>query len=60
MDYLGHVISEHGVAMDQQKVEAVAAWPQPRSARDLRDLLGLAGYYRRFIKGFGTIATPLT
>jgi hypothetical protein len=60
VDYLGHVISEHGVAMDQQKVEAVAAWPQPRSARDLRDLLGLAGYYRRFIKGFGTIAAPLT
>ncbi|XP_066384977.1 uncharacterized mitochondrial protein AtMg00860-like [Miscanthus floridulus] len=46
--------------MDQSKVEAVTSWPQPRSARGLHGFLGLAGYYRCFIKNFGAITTPLT
>ena len=57
--YLDHVISA-GVAMGGDKVDAVASWPTSRSACGLRGFLGLAGYYRKFICDFGTIATPLT
>jgi len=46
--------------MDPAKVKAVEDWPQPRSARAVRGFLGLAGYYRKFVHGFGTIAAPLT
>lgn len=60
VSYLGHVVSGQGVAMDTSKVEAITSWPTPASVRALRGFLGLAGYYRRFIKDFGSIAAPLT
>ena len=46
--------------MDVDKVQAVRTWPQPQSVRALRGFLGLAGYYRRFIKDYGILAAPLT
>jgi hypothetical protein len=58
--YLGHVILTSGVAMDADKVAAVASWPTPRSAQGLRGCLGHARYYRKFIHDFGVIAAPLT
>ena len=46
--------------MDSQKIEAVKALPRPTSATDIRSFLGLAGYYRRFVEGFSSIASSLT
>ena len=57
--YLGHVVSAQGVATDPSKTEVIWRWPRPTSERELRSFLGLAGYYRRFVKGFSKIATPL-
>ncbi|VVA35062.1 PREDICTED: retrotransposon, partial [Prunus dulcis] len=60
VNFLGHVISADGVYVDPQKVEAVVNWPQPTSVTEVQSFLGLAGYYRRFVEGFSTIAAPLT
>ncbi|XP_078472915.1 LOW QUALITY PROTEIN: uncharacterized protein LOC144734543 [Lampetra planeri] len=58
--YLGHRVSEAGVSTDPEKVRAVVDWPRPRNLTEIRSFLGLATYYRRFVKGFSEIARPLT
>lgn len=59
MEYLGHIISGHGVSTDEHKIQAVKEWPTPKNAKQVRVFLGLAGYYRKFIKNYGMISRPL-
>jgi len=60
VQFMSHVISAHGIAVDPAKVEAVVKWESAKSATKIRSFVGLAGYYRRFIEGFSKIMAPLT
>ena len=58
--FIGHVVSEQGVAVDPAKIEAVMKWEPPKNVTEVRSFLGLAGYYRRFVEGFSKLAMPMT
>jgi hypothetical protein len=60
VDYCGVNVSAKGISVHQDKVQAVSEWPIPKSVRDIRSFLGLAGYYRRFIPNYAAIARPMT
>jgi hypothetical protein len=57
---LEHIISKDGIIVDPKKIEAIREWPVPKNVIEVRSFMGLAGYYRRFIKGFSKIAHPIT
>jgi len=60
VQFLGHVVSNEGIKVDPAKIEAILNWERPRTPTEVRSFMGLAGYYRRFVKDFAKIATPLT
>ncbi|GJW58425.1 putative reverse transcriptase domain-containing protein [Tanacetum coccineum] len=60
VQFLGHVIDSKGIHVDPAKIESIKDWVSPKSSTEIRQFLGLAGYYRRFIEGYSKIAKPMT
>ena len=59
VEFLGHVVSEAGIAMQDGKMSAIRDWPSCRNVTEDRAFMGLSGYYRRFVRDFSIIASPL-
>ena len=60
VSFLGHVVSKDGVMVDPSKIKAVKSWVRPTNVTEVRSFVGLASYYRRFVKGFSSVASKLT
>jgi hypothetical protein len=60
VSFLGHIITDGGISVDPGKVDDVLRWEPPRTVKEIRSFLGLAGYYRQFIEGFSKIVKPLS
>ena len=60
IQYLGHIITKEGIAVDPEKIKTIMEWPIAKDVADIRSFMGLAGYYRRFVEGFSRVAYPIT
>ena len=60
VSFLEHIVSKDGIRVDPKKIEVIIEWKILRNVTEVRSFLGLAGYYRRFVKGFSMTAAPIT
>ncbi|GJW26092.1 putative reverse transcriptase domain-containing protein [Tanacetum coccineum] len=60
VQFLGHVINIQGIHVDPAKIESIIDWASPKTPTEIRQFLGLTGYYQRFIEGFSKVAKPMT
>ena len=60
MSFLGHIVSKEGIRVDLKKIEVNIEWKPQRNVTEVRSFLGLANYYKRFVKGFSMTASPMT
>ena len=60
IQYLGHIISAQGIAVDPSKIKAIKEWPIPRNVSEVRSFMGLVGFYRKFVRNFSRIAYLIT
>ena len=60
VSFLGHIVSKEGILVDPKKIEVVVEWKPPRNITEVCSFLGLAGYYRRFVKGLSLTTAPMT
>ena len=60
VSFLGHIVLKEGIRVDPKKIDVVVEWKPPRNVTEVCSFLGLAGYYRRFVKGFSMTAAPMT
>ena len=60
VSFLGHIVAAEGIRVDPSKIESVVNLKSPQNVTEVRGFLGLVGYYRRFVKEFSVIASPLT
>ncbi|GKF29072.1 putative reverse transcriptase domain-containing protein, partial [Tanacetum coccineum] len=60
VQFLSHVINSQGIHVDLAKIESIKDWASPKTPTEIRQFIGLAGYYQRFIEGFSKIAKPMT